>query len=75
SPFGIGISIDSVLCGDCEIYFGLLKYVQLYRNYALPVTVHSSSPSSPSQDDILASSTHQNWSMFYQGGTDVYIPA
>ncbi|KAL2564816.1 hypothetical protein AAZX31_19G082700 [Glycine max] len=75
SPFGIGRSIESVLCGDCESYFGGLQYVQLYRNYALPVTVHSSSPSSPSQDDILASSTHQNWSMFYQGGTDVYIPA
>ena len=74
SPFGIGRSIESVLCGDCESYFGGLQYVQLYHNYAMPVAVHSSSPSSPSQDDILAPSTQQNWSMFYQGGTDVYIP-
>ncbi|KAH1205001.1 hypothetical protein GmHk_16G045814 [Glycine max] len=74
SPFGIGRSEESVLCGDCESYCGGLQYVQLYRNYAMPIAVHSSSPSSPSQDDILAPSTQQNWSMFYQGGTDVYIP-
>ncbi|KHN28296.1 hypothetical protein glysoja_040176 [Glycine soja] len=74
SPFGIGRSEESVLRGDCESYCGGLQYVQLYRNYAMPIAVHSSSPSSPSQDDILAPSTQQNWSMFYQGGTDVYIP-
>ncbi|XP_020212333.1 uncharacterized protein LOC109796896 isoform X2 [Cajanus cajan] len=75
SPFGIGRSEESVLCGDCDSYYGGLQYVQLYRNYAMPpVTVRSSSPSSPSQDDIHALSMQQNWNMFYQSGTDVYIP-
>ncbi|KAL9313765.1 hypothetical protein ACSQ67_019217 [Phaseolus vulgaris] len=74
SPFGTGRSEECVLRGDCESYYGGLQYIQLYRNYAMPVSVHSSSPSRPSQDDILALSRQQNWSMFYQGGTDVYIP-
>ncbi|TKY73930.1 hypothetical protein E2542_SST02689 [Spatholobus suberectus] len=102
SPFGTGRSEESVLCGDCDSYYGGLQYIQLYRNYAMPETVHSSSPSSSSQDDILALSTQQNWSegdalalltqqnwsegdalalstqqswsMFYQSGTEVYIP-
>ncbi|TKY73929.1 nucleotidyltransferase protein [Spatholobus suberectus] len=74
SPFGTGRSEESVLRGDCDSYYGGLQYVQLYRNYAMPVTVRASSPSSPSHDDILALSTQQNWNMFYQSGTDVYIP-
>jgi len=74
SPFGTGRSEECVLRGDGESYYGGLQYIQLYRNYAMPVTVHSSSSSRPSQDDILALSRQQNWSMFYQGGTDVYIP-
>nr|KYP69481.1 hypothetical protein KK1_008672 [Cajanus cajan] len=64
SPFGIGRSEESVLCGDCDSYYGGLQYVQLYRNYAMPpVTVRSSSPSSPSQDDIHALSMQQNWNI------------
>ncbi|XP_027365847.1 uncharacterized protein LOC113872458 isoform X2 [Abrus precatorius] len=72
--FGTGKSQEFVLRGDCESYYGGLQYVQLYRNYATPVTAHQSSPSSPSQADILALSMQQNWSMFYQTGTDVYVP-
>ncbi|XP_014490034.1 uncharacterized protein LOC106752782 [Vigna radiata var. radiata] len=74
SPFGTGRYEECVLRGDCESYYGGLQYIQLYRNYTMPVTAHSSSPSRPSQDDILALSRQQNWSMIYQGGTDVYIP-
>ncbi|XP_047147595.1 uncharacterized protein LOC124820026 isoform X1 [Vigna umbellata] len=74
SPFGTGRSEECVLRGDCESYYGGLQYIQLYRNYTMPVTAHSSSPSRPSQDDMLALSRQQNWNMIYQGGTDVYIP-
>ncbi|RDY07030.1 hypothetical protein CR513_08906, partial [Mucuna pruriens] len=88
SPFGTGRSEESVLHEDCDSYYGGLQYGQLYRNYAMPVTVHSSSPSPPSQDDIrslptqqnwsegdvLGLTMQQNWSMFYQSSTDVYIP-
>ncbi|XP_027903871.1 uncharacterized protein LOC114163765 [Vigna unguiculata] len=74
SPFGTGRSEECVLRGDCESYYGGLQYIQLYRNYTMPVTAHSSSPSRPSQDDIHALSRQQNWSMIYKGGTDVYIP-
>ncbi|KAG5049917.1 hypothetical protein HKD37_04G011234 [Glycine soja] len=72
APFGTGRFEEPVLYGDCENYCGGLQYVQLYHNYAMPVIVDSNSPASP--DDILAP-TQQNWSLFYQGATDVYIPA
>ncbi|KAG5031984.1 hypothetical protein JHK82_015581 [Glycine max] len=72
APFGTGRFEEPVLNGDCENYCGGSQYVQLYHNYAMPVIVDSSSLALP--DDILASSTQQNWSLFYHGGTDVYIP-
>lgn len=86
-PFGTGRSEGSVLDGDHASYSFDSQYVQLYPNYSMPVTtVHSNSPSPPSHDDMLALSTQQNWSggdfltsqqnwsMFYQSGSNVYIP-
>ncbi|KAL5154225.1 hypothetical protein HKD37_19G053626 [Glycine soja] len=89
SPFGTGRFEESVLSGDYDSYYGWSQYVQQYPNYAMPVTtVPSHFPSPPHQDNILALSTQlnwsegdfpalsaqQNWSMFYQSGTNVYIP-
>ncbi|CAJ1974562.1 unnamed protein product [Sphenostylis stenocarpa] len=91
SPFGTGRSEKSVLDGDHDSYNGDSQYVQLYPNYAMPVTtVHSccqSSDDSVPHDDMLALSTQQNWSegdflalqqnwsMFYQSGNNIYIQA
>ncbi|KAH1245723.1 Poly(A) RNA polymerase cid14 [Glycine max] len=89
SPFGTGRYEKSVLDGDCDSYYGGSQYAQQYPNYAMPTTtIHSNSPSSPSQDDILALSTQQNWSegdllalstqqnwsMYYQSVYNGYIP-
>jgi len=87
-PFGTGRSEGSVLDGDYASYCFDSQYDQLYPNNSMPVTtVHSNSPSSPSHDDMLAPSTQQNWSegdfltsqqnwsMIYQSGSNVYIPA
>ena len=89
SPFGTGRFEESVLSGDCDSYYGGSQYAQQYPNYAMPTTtIHSNSPSSPSQDDILALSTQQNWSegdllalstqqnwsMYYQSVYNGYIP-
>ncbi|KAK7410824.1 hypothetical protein VNO78_01959 [Psophocarpus tetragonolobus] len=73
SPFGTGRYEKSVLRGDCDSFCSGLQYAQLYHNYAMPVTVHPSSPPLPSMDDILAPSTQQNWNMCYPGCTDVYM--
>ncbi|CAJ2641694.1 unnamed protein product [Trifolium pratense] len=45
--FGTGKSEEPVLVGDCDNYYGGLQYVQLYRNHAMPLPAHSSSPSIP----------------------------
>ncbi|KAK7353539.1 hypothetical protein VNO80_18988 [Phaseolus coccineus] len=86
-PFGTGRSEGSVLNGDYGSYYFDSQCLQPYPNYSMPVTtVHSSSPSSPSHNDMFAISTQQNWSegdfltlqqnwsMFYQSGSNVYIP-
>ncbi|XP_047158248.1 uncharacterized protein LOC124828895 [Vigna umbellata] len=86
-PFGTGRSEGSVLDGDHASYYFDSQYVQQYPNYSMPVTtVHSNSPSPPSHDDMPALSTQQNWSegdfltsqqnwsMFYQSASNVYIP-
>ncbi|GAU24462.1 hypothetical protein TSUD_319390 [Trifolium subterraneum] len=53
--FGTGKSEKPVLVGDCDSYYGGLQYVQLYRNHAMPLTAHSSSPSI--QFDVVAHSS------------------
>ncbi|PNX93390.1 nucleotidyltransferase domain protein [Trifolium pratense] len=45
--FGTGKSEEPVLVGDCDGYYGGLEYVQLYRNHAMPLVAHPSSPSTP----------------------------
>lgn len=70
--FGTGRSEESVLVGDCDSYYDCLQYIQLCRSYTMPLTAHSISPSTPSEADMLA--LQQNWCMFYQRGTDLYVP-
>lgn len=72
--FGTGRFEESVLNGDFDRYYGGLQYSQMYHNYCLPLASHQIFPSSPSQVDVNALSSQQNWSMIYQMGTDLYVP-
>lgn len=72
--FGTGRCEEPVLSGDYDSYYGGLQYSQLYHNYSMPFAAYQFFPSSPSQIDVHALSTQQNWSMFYQMGTDLYVP-
>jgi len=71
--FGTGKSEESVLVGDCDSYYGGLKYVQLCRNYAMPLVAQPIPPSPQFDADMLAS--QQNWYMYYHRGADIYVPS
>lgn len=72
--FGTERFVEPVLYGDSDSFYGGIRYVQSGRNYGAPPPPLPGSPTSPSQADTLALQAHQNWSMLYQRGTNVYAP-
>ncbi|MED6185100.1 hypothetical protein PIB30_053787 [Stylosanthes scabra] len=72
--FGTGRSEEPVLRGDCESYYGALRYVQLHRKHAMPFAAYPSPPLSAARTDIHAVLTQQNWKAPYLRGPNVYIP-
>ncbi|RYQ85710.1 hypothetical protein Ahy_B10g105299 isoform B [Arachis hypogaea] len=72
--FGTGRSEESVLLGDCESYYGALRYVQLHRKHAMPFAAYPSTPLSAAQADIHAVLTQQNWNVSYKRSSNLYVP-
>jgi hypothetical protein len=80
--FGTGKFEEPVLVGDCDSYYGGLKFVQSYRNYAMPLVAQPIPPSPQFDVDMLAPqfdadmlAPQQNWYMYYHRGADYYVPS
>ncbi|KEH35564.1 putative polynucleotide adenylyltransferase [Medicago truncatula] len=80
--FGTGKSEEPVLVGDCDSYYGGLKYVQWYRNYAMPLVAQPIPPSPQFDVDMLGPqfdadmlAPQQNWYMYHHRSADYYVPS
>lgn len=80
SVFGTGKYEESDLSGDFNGYYNGLLYGQWCHDYTLPIPFPLSPSSPPSQDrngsawDSLRQFVRCKGNMFYQWGTEVFVP-